>query len=153
MKKTPIIMYLGITAFFLLGLFFCGFYAPATFNLFVQQSSVFDYIELSLYWLCSVPCFVLLIYAIKIAKMVGKNEFFSSKTVRYLKVCGCLLSIDSFVFLVVNFVFAIIRQSLLFEVLMLLLSLVGLAIGVSMILSSKAVEQSKQYKEDGEGIL
>ena len=153
MKKITTIMYFGIIAFFLLGLFFCGYYAPNTFGLYSGTNGIWESTELIFYWLCSVPCFILLCLAVKITYLVKKGEFFSLTTVKLLSIGGYLLAADSITFIVVNIVFAILRKSLNTEVLMTLFSLVGLAIGVSMILISKAVEQSKQYKDSGEGVI
>ena len=153
MKRISIMMYLGIAMFALLGLFFCGFYVPKTFGLFSQLSSSLEYVEMAFYWTCSIPCFCFLILFIKIAKSVSEESFFTSTTVKNLKISGYLLAVDSMVFFVANVVFAIIRQSLSIETLMAILSLVGVAIGVSGVFISQAVEQSRQYKEYSEGIL
>ena len=53
----------------------------------------------------------------------------------------------------INIVFTSLRGVISTEVLMAILSLVGIAIGVGLVFASEVVKQSKQFKDDAEGII
>ncbi len=156
MKKISTIMIIGIAVLYLVGAFICIFFAPMSFGLYSQSHEYLkpiNYVQLYSCWSCSLPCFVLLAFMLNISKKIRLGTFFSSSSAKILFVGGLMLAIDSLIYMGLNIFFSIYLKSMGIQALFAVISLIGIAIGVSLIVLSKAVIESARYKESGEGIL
>ena len=156
MKKISTIMNIGIIVLYVVGVFICAFFAPINFEIFSSYDGSdipINYMQLYSCFLCSLPCFVLLALMLGISRKIRIGTFFSSSSAKILFAGGLMLAIDSFIYMGLNIFFAIYLQSMGIQALFAVISLIGIAIGVSLIVLSKAVIESAHYKESGEGIL
>lgn len=157
-KKIQLLIILSAITFFLVGVFFCGYYAPLQTGLIAKISSNIDMstaqiIELVFNWICSIPCFLILILVIKVAIKIGNGNFFDLEVCRYLKVGGLILIVDCIMFFLANLVFVIIAKTIDYKMMNLLLSLVGISIGGVLFFGSFMLKNSIEYKEDSEAIV
>ncbi len=158
LKILKTLIYIAIILFFLFGLFYCGYYVPAHAGLFAYISNgtkmqIAKIVGMSFNWLCSIPCFIVLIYVVKVAKKIDVGGFFVESTAKEMIFAGALLSLDSILYFLVNLILAIILKDNGLEVIYTFLGVVGMAIGGCMFFSARAVKASIFYKEEGEGII
>ena len=90
----------------LCGLCICGCLYPflVSLNGFDKGSETVMWSQLIFYWISSIPCFIILGIAWRIAASI-KTELFTHNNAKLLKSSALLLFADSIVFFVGNFVF------------------------------------------------
>ena len=157
-RKIHILIYIAAIVLCLVGLFQCGYYMPLQTGLISKinngvDMSAIQIMELLFYWLCSLPCFLILILIIKTAIKINKDNVFDSEISRYMKVSGIILLIDCSVFFISNLIFTIISKTVDYKITYLLLSIVGAAIGGLLFYGSSILNKSIEYKEDSESIV
>ncbi|MBR3963292.1 MAG: DUF2975 domain-containing protein [Oscillospiraceae bacterium] len=62
-------------------------------------------------WLCSLPCFVSLVFGWKIAKNIGNDNSFSFENAKNLKIISCLAAGDSAFFFLGNWALLFMNMS------------------------------------------
>lgn len=157
MKKftLSLILKIYIIIFALCGLYMCAYIYPE--NISVSQAIKLittpqSHILLGFYWLTSIPCFVILIFAWKIANAVKKETVFTAKTARSIKICTIILSIDLAVYIVGNVAFlGLSWHPLAFNYL--LIAMLGVAFASVAAVLSYYTFKAAALKEETEGVI
>ena len=148
----------AIIIFALVGIAICAAYpymiAITTGLMFRPEASdhsVF-YVQLIFYWLTSLPCFVILGIAWKITALINKDEIFSKKTVRLLKLSAVILFCDILVFLIGNLIFLFLEWNG-FAIVHITISMVGVVAALFLLVMMYFAENASLLKEETEGII
>ena len=99
------------------GIIICAFWYPFSLSLsitgpvnspltFVQK--VEFYSQLIFFWIASIPCFVILLYAWRFGNAINRDEVFCIRTVSIINKCIIILFSDLALFVVGNIVFAVL---------------------------------------------
>lgn len=118
MKKSFIsaVFKILIIAFAFIGLYACAIWYPITIlskDLFeASQDQIYQgIIQLIFYLSASVPCFVILFYAWRIARAIKNDTIFTYEIAGLIKKCTAILLIDDIFFIVGNTVFLLLGWS------------------------------------------
>ena len=66
------------------------------------------YSQLIFFWIASIPCFVILLYAWRFGNAINRDEVFCIRTVSIINKCIIILFSDLALFVVGNIVFAVL---------------------------------------------
>ena len=143
---------LAIVIVALCGLCICGCFYPflVSLNGFDKGSEVVMWSELIFYWVTSIPCFIILGVAWRIASSI-KTEPFTHKNAKLFKNSAILLFVDSIVFFIGNLVFMLMGYNpfaIAFFMLVIIALIASLALGVVGYYVTKATmirEENESY--------
>lgn len=147
----------AVGVFVLVGLFCCLFYFPYQTGLIsfaegLMQMDGIHIAELVIYWLSSIPCFIVLAYAYLVSGRLEDGRFFSKKTAYMIRHASIWLGVTSILFCLSNVVFACLLP-VSYEVFYAFLGLVGLTIAALLFISSKMIDEGAKTKEENEEII
>ena len=112
------------------------------------QSSDF-LVQYIFHWIVSLPCFVLLFFAWKIASSMNNGKLFSKKNALYVSYASIILVIDIIFFLIGNVVFALLGWSN-WLALHILVAVIGLVVSVFMYILSKYLIRAAVLQEESD---
>ena len=104
-------------------------------------------IQYVFHWIVSLPCFVLLFFAWRIASNMNNGRLFLEKNALYVSYAFMILVIDIIVFLIGNIVFAILGWSN-WIVLHILIAVTGLVVSIFMYILSKYLIRAAILQEE-----
>ncbi len=151
----------AIIALGLCGLFMCVVWYPFSISLSAMgvvsanpslSQNIELWTQLIFYWVVSVPCFIVLIFAWKITGSIKNDEVFSHKVVNLIKKCAAVLVIDIVVFLVGNIIFLAVGWND-FAIVYFMIAVVGLIIVSVLLTLSHFAEKAVELKEETEGLI
>lgn len=149
--KLSVLLKGGIIVFGICGLLMCVLWYPYTVSL-TAENSVEKWIQLIFYWLVSIPCFVILVFAWRITGSIKTDEVFTKKTAKCIKLCMFILFMDVCVFFIGNVVFMILGWSKLAFV-NLMLAAIGLVVTSVLLVACHYVEKGANLQEEVEGTI
>ena len=134
-RSLSILSKLTIIVIAVCGLCICGFVYPflVSLNGLGEGSEIIMWCELIFYWSSSIPCFIILFLAWRVASTFN-TELFTGKNARLFKLSAILLLGDAIYFLVGNIIFAFIGYNpfaILFFFLVITALSVSLALGAA----------------------
>lgn len=151
----------AIIALGLCGLFMCVVWYPFSISLSAMgvvsanpslSQNIELWTQLIFYWVVSVPCFIVLIFAWKITGSIKNDEVFSYKVINIIKKSATLLVIDIVVFLVGNIIFLAVGWND-FAIVYFMIAVVGLVIVSVLLTLSHFAEKAVELKEETEGLI
>ena len=158
--KLSVLLKISIILIGVCGLSICALWYPFSIY-YTPDVSIWDGIvsetmfwcQLSFYWATSIPCFYILVKCWKIVdKFRTHDTIFEIKVANdFMKIAKILL-IDNALFFVGNVIFICLRWNV-FAVLYLILSIVCIAICVSMYFLAKIINDGIKYKEESDGTI
>lgn len=157
-KNIVTVAYLLIALFFAIGLImiFLVFPTQTGFYYAIANNQIVEALHLSeliTYVLLSIPCFVFLVIGIKIARIIIASDIFSNNIIFLIRCAGILLLLDSAMFALTNILFSIISCVFSYEVLYILLGIVGASIGVVLIVVAHYWEAAIELKKENEEFI
>ena len=164
MKKNMIALFLRISIIIvgLFGIVMCVFMYPFAVSLNTYglmdvepatiQQLIRSWVQLSFYWIASIPCFIILIIIWKISIIIKKDDLFSNNIVNLINIVIYTLFIDLTFFLVGNVIFLILRWRI-FNALYFMLIILGLVIISFFWIASEIIKKGIEYKEVVEGTI
>jgi len=96
------------------GLFICFYVFPACGQIFTNMYPEFSHAYwpwLIFLWICSIPCFCVLVFGWKIAVNIGKDKSFSFENANLLKWVAWMAAGDSAVFFLGNIIMLICNMN------------------------------------------
>jgi len=156
-KKISIFLKLAVLVFGLIGLFMVGFFFPYETGLIKLdgspvQMNALAWAETIIYWICSLPCFSVIYYAFLVSNRLNVKSFFSDKTVLEVKRAGICLISASFVFLVSNIVFTILK-GVGYELFYSFLGLVGVTIAALLFVGASLLKEATAARNENESFI
>ncbi len=143
------------------GICICAVWYPFSFALIEvsffnmmpsELTSAQIWIVLIFFWLASVPCFFILFLCWKISTAIKKEEFFTLKAAKLIKLSAQILLIDLGVFLVGNIVFLLLNMND-FALFYFFLIIAGVILAIFISVLSHYVVQAADLKEVNEGTI
>lgn len=101
------------------------------------------------HWIVSLPCFLLLFFAWRIASNMNNGKFFLEKNAMYVSYAAIILVIDIIVFLIGNIIFATLGWSN-WIVLHILIAVIGLVVSIFMYILSKYLISAAILQEESD---
>ena len=139
----------------------CAVWYPAAFSLinisFIpaispEPTSMQLWSMLVFFWLCALPCLFILALCWKISIAVKKEEFFTVKSAKLIKLCAVIFFIDLGVFFIGNLIFLCLGINH-FAILHFGLFIGGTVLGVFASALSHYVAKAAAIKEENEGTI
>lgn len=137
----------------LCGLCICGCLYPflVSLNGLDKGSEAVMWSQLIFYWLTSIPCFIILGVAWKIASSI-KTELFTHENAKHLKNSAILLFVDSIVFFIGNFVFMLIGYNP-FAIAFFMLVIIALIASLALAVVGHYVTRATMIREENESYV
>ena len=137
----------------LCGVCICSCLYPflASLNGLDKGSEAVMWSQLIFYWLTSIPCFIILGVAWKIASSI-KTELFTHKNAKHLKNSAILLFVDSIVFFIGNFVFMLIGYNP-FAIAFFMLVIIALIASLALAVVGHYVTRATTIREENESYV
>ncbi|MFA6862204.1 MAG: DUF2975 domain-containing protein [Bacilli bacterium] len=156
-KRISIFLKLTVLVFGLIGLFMVGFFFPYETGLIKLdgspvQMNALAWAETIVYWICSLPCFVVIYYAYLVSNRLNMESFFSDKTVHEVEKAGIFLISASSVFLVSNIVFTILK-GVGYELFYSFLGLVGMTISALLLVGASLLKEATAARNENESFI
>lgn len=155
--KLAYILRAAIIAIAFCGLIICALWYPfniaiSTFGLNSNPSmiaKILFWVQAIFYWGCSIPCFVILIYAWKVTAYIKKDMAFSFEIVKLFKKMSIILFSDLLVFLLGNILLMILQMNY-FVLIYFMLSLIGVVIATILAVLAHFIKKAAILKEEQE---
>ena len=109
-------------------------------------------VQIAFRLITSIPCFAILVMAWKVSTCVKKDEAFSYRTKKLLKISAITLFIDLAVFAVGNIVLYFLEWNAFFKVYVILF-IIGLAIATVLAIAAHYVGQAAAIREENESYI
>lgn len=160
-KKLSVLLKVVIGLVGLAGLAMVGgwyvFSYGSPFYIDLSNSASFDYelaswIRIIVEWVCSVPCFFILISAFLISNDMGKGKLLSMKNAKRINVAGMLLGVDAVAFAIFNIISWCLFPCCL-EFIYIILCVFALAISILFIALGKLMQDTTAIKKENEEFI
>lgn len=137
----------------LCGLCICGCLYPflVSLNGLDKSSEAVMWSQLVFYWITSIPCFIILGIAWKIASSI-KAELFTHKNAKLLKNSAIFLFVDSIVFFIGNLVFMLMGYNP-FAIAFFMLVIIALIASLALAVAGHYVTGATMIREENESYI
>ena len=157
-KRITTLAYLLIALFCTMGLIMVFLVIPTQTGFYRaiaggQTMSALYIAELIIYISLSIPCFFVLLIGLKITRIIIMDDIFSNKIIKVIHYAGIILFVDSALFVLSNVVFFIIANCFAYEVLYILLGIVGASIGIVLIIVVHYWKAAIKLKKENEEFI
>lgn len=152
-KTLSVIFKTIIILFGAFGVAMCAVWYPLNLRYAIASSGVAAYwIMLALTWLAALPCFAILAIGWKLTGNVKKEDLFTKKNSSLMKLCAVALLVALIFFAVCNAIFWIVRWQN-FEMVSVVLFVLGLVFAALAFAASYYVGEAVKYKDNSEGLI
>jgi hypothetical protein len=148
-KEIVLSLRFAILVFALAGLVFCGFWIPHSLKN-LQES--FPWLEACFYWICSLPCFVILGLGWDITTAFSHDLFFEIKSAKEIFAASLILMIDCPLFAIGNVVTYFLLPNG-YEFFYFFLSVTGFCLGILFLAISRYVRKAIEVEKENEAIV
>lgn len=108
--------------------------------------------QLAFYWLCSLPCFIILYFLWKISGDIKKDKIFTVRTAKSFNLCAVILFIDVALFVAGNIIFAALKWNYL-AIIYFFVSAAGIAVAIVLTVVSCILSKAAVLKEEFDGTI
>lgn len=139
----------------------CAVWYPASFSLInvgfipaisLKLNAAQIWSMLAFLWLCSLPCFFILIIFWKISTAIKKEELFTMSSAKRIKLCAVVFFIDLAVFFIGNLIFLLLGING-FAFFHFALFVGGAVLGIFASALSHYVAKAAELQEENEGTI
>lgn len=151
-----ILLRFAIVIIGLCGVAVCALWYPFTISVSVTggvtaeltlQQNIEFWTQLSFYWLCSIPCFIVLIFFWQVTSYIARDKAFSQQTAKALNRSAVLLFADIVLFLIGNIVFLALQWNWL-AVAYFFIAIIGVVIATVLLVLAQYVSKASVMKEE-----
>lgn len=148
-KKIVFALRFAIIIFALAGLAFVGYVEP--FGILKIYASA-PWLEIVFYWVCSLPCFFVLVLAWKITSSFKQGKFFETGSARDISISGWILGVDGLLFIIGNILVYFLKPNGQ-EFFYLFLGVTAVCLGIFFIVLADYMKKAIALKQDNEAIV
>lgn len=160
--KLTILLRISIVLIAFLGLLICVFWYPFSVSLTTMGTvsaeptviqNVEFWVQLSFFWLTSLPCFIVLAICWSAVGSFQKNRtiFVDTVSIKCIDVSKILM-IDLAIFLMGNIVFVLLEWNVFF-ILYMIIATIGLVVAFSIYCIAKFIQEGTLHRENCEGLI
>ena len=146
----------AIVAMAICGVCVCIFWYPYSVSLTTEKiqgaKTAAYWLQLTFYWLISLPCFAILFIGWKITTEMKSGSLFLETNAKAVKTAVQILFTDIAVFLIGNVIFLFLGWNV-FAFVYLFIAVIGLIIGVFMAILSHYLYKAAELQEECEGTI
>lgn len=120
---------------------------PPTIEQYIEY-----WVQLSFYWIASIPCFLILLFGWNISSEIKKGNAFSMKVSKKLNTGAQILFVDSMLYLAAQLVFTMLDWNP-FVLILSIVGLIGLILSFVLYLAARYVREAAKIKEENEAYV
>jgi hypothetical protein len=148
-KEIVIALRIAIIVFAMAGVAFCAYWVPSSLQ---KIYASFPWLEAAFYWLCSLPCFVILFLAYKVTDEFAAGRIFEEKPAKYVELAGWILGTDSLLFIIGNIVVYFVKPNG-FEFFYWFLGVEGICLSILFIALERYIKGASEVEKENEAII
>ena len=148
-KKIVFALRFAIIVFAFAGLAFAAYVIPVGI---MKAYSEIPWLEIAFYWVCCLPCFVVLYFAWKVTSSFKNGKFFEAGSAGDISLSGWILGVDGLLFIIGNVLVYFLKPNG-YEFFYLFLGVAAVCLGIFFIVLADYMKKAIALKQDNEAIV